>query len=147
MPLIVSPLIALVVSMVAYTVFNRLRVAVGVSKETCICVGETGTMVSTEPEQPSLPVGYALMQNYSNPFNPVTTIEFSLPEIQNVRMTVYDILGHEIMSLANRKYEAGTHRIIWNGKNHSGQMVSSGMYLYSIDTGKFMETRKMLLLR
>ena len=110
-------------------------------------MGETGTIVSTEPDLLSVPVGYSLMQNYPNPFNPTTAIEFSLPEVQNVRITVYDILGHEIMSLADRKFEAGTHRIVWNGKNHSGQMVSSGMYLYHIDTGKFMKTRKMLLLR
>ena len=110
-------------------------------------MGETGTIVSTEPDLLSVPVGYSLMQNYPNPFNPTTAIEFSLPEVQNVRITVYDILGHEIMSLADRKFEAGTHRIVWNGKNHSGQMVSSGMYLYRIYTGKFMKTRKMLLLR
>ncbi|MCH8013079.1 MAG: T9SS type A sorting domain-containing protein [Candidatus Marinimicrobia bacterium] len=109
--------------------------------------GETGTIVSTDNDQPSLPEGYALLQNYPNPFNPVTTIEFSLSEIQNVRINVYDILGREIMSLTDRKYEAGTHRITWNGKNHSGQSVSSGIYLYRIDTGKFIKTRKMLLLR
>lgn len=109
--------------------------------------GESGTTVSVESDQPALPEGYSLKQNYPNPFNPVTTIEFSVPANQNVRITVFDILGREIKTLTDRGYDAGFHRISWNGSNQLGQPVSSGMYFYRIEAGEFTKTRKLLLLR
>jgi len=95
----------------------------------------------------AVPEQFALHQNYPNPFNPITTIQYDLPEAGNLKLAIYDILGREVIELANGYQEAGYKSIQWNGRNKSGQLVSAGMYFYAIEAGKHSAIRKMVLLK
>jgi hypothetical protein len=90
---------------------------------------------------------YALYQNYPNPFNPETEIRFQLLEDAFVVLKIYNSLGQEICILAERNYEAGFHNILWDGKDMNGNYVTSGVYIYKIQAGKFHDVKKMILLR
>ena len=98
-----------------------------------------------------LPLAFTLHPNHPNPFNPATTIQYDLPRQTQVRLSIYDILGREVALLVQGDQAAGYHQVIWNGRNEQGQPVSSGVYLYRLQTGpaasKFRGIRKMLLLR
>ncbi len=85
---------------------------------------------------------YELRQNYPNPFNPVTTIAFSIAKAGNVEISVFNMLGQNIMTIANEKMDAGTHQVKFDGAS-----LASGIYFYSIKTGDFLKTRKMILLK
>ncbi|HXF48020.1 MAG TPA: S8 family serine peptidase [Verrucomicrobiae bacterium] len=99
--------------------------------------GETG----------NLPLAFSLGQNYPNPFNPTTTISFSLPLAEKVVLTIYNILGQKVRTLADGEKPAGTHRLIWDGKDGSGRVVSSGLYLYKLETVSFREVKRMIFLK
>jgi hypothetical protein len=94
-----------------------------------------------------LPTVYAIHQNYPNPFNPTTQIKYDLPEDAMVSITIYDIMGRSIKSLVNSNQSAGYRSIQWNATNNLGEPVSAGLYLYTIDAGKFRQTKKMVLLK
>jgi hypothetical protein len=85
---------------------------------------------------------FSLDQNYPNPFNPSTTIKFSLPAALNVRITIFNLLGQEIQTLVNETKEAGIHEI-----NFTAQNLNSGVYLYKIEAGSFIQIRKMTLIK
>jgi exonuclease III len=90
-----------------------------------------------------IPDRYALEQNYPNPFNPSTVIEFSLPEnVDNVRLTIYSILGEKVAELVNTSLVAGKYSYQWNAKNYS-----SGIYIYELRTDKFVSVKKMILMK
>lgn len=95
----------------------------------------------------SMPASFRLNQNYPNPFNPSTTISFSLDGSQPFTLNIYDVQGKMIKTLLSGVKEAGEHSINWNGTNSIGNPVDSGVYYYSLECGKRVETRKMLLLR
>jgi len=95
----------------------------------------------------AIPAEFSLEQNYPNPFNPATEIRFALPQVRHVSLRVYNVLGEGVRTLADRPYEAGRHRISWDGRDDVGKPVSSGIYLYQIQAGDFIDTRKMSLLR
>jgi hypothetical protein len=90
---------------------------------------------------------FELIGNYPNPFNPSTTIVFTLPKGTNVKITIYNMLGEEILKLADREFAAGLNKVIWNGKNQYEAAVESGVYLYSLEINNHIETSKMLLLK
>ncbi len=94
-----------------------------------------------------MPETFKLMQNYPNPFNPSTTIEFQLPKPSDVTVKIYNVLGREVYTLADRTFQPGQHTLLWNGLDHNGQPVSSGMYLYRIVAGDFVDVKKALLVR
>ncbi len=94
-----------------------------------------------------LPDIFALHENYPNPFNPVTTITYDLPERIMVRLTVFDITGRRIRQLVNGYQEAGFQSALWEGTDDRGQPVSGGLYFYQLKAGEFVETRKMLLIK
>jgi len=94
-----------------------------------------------------LPTVYALHQNYPNPFNPTTQIKYDLPEDAMVSITIYDIMGRSIRSLVNSQQTAGYRSIQWNATNNLGELLSAGMYIYTIQAGEFSQTRKMILLK
>jgi len=94
------------------------------------------------------PKTFSLAQNAPNPFNPETAIRFELPIPQRVTLVVYNLLGQEVVRLLdNTPFEAGYHRVVWNGRNSTGQATSSGLYLYRITAGEFVTARKMVLLK
>ena len=94
-----------------------------------------------------LPDKFAFHQNFPNPFNPVTTLRYDLPENSFVNVTIYDMLGREIRSLVNTTQDAGFKSVIWNATNDFGKPVSAGVYLYQIQAGDFIQTKKMVLLK
>jgi len=100
-----------------------------------------------EEENNIKPSIYSLSQNYPNPFNPTTTIQFSLEKKSYTQLLIYNILGQNINSIIDKELPSGNHSIIWNGKDHNGNEVASGIYFYYIKTGNFSEARKMILLK
>ncbi len=99
--------------------------------------------MSVEDESSTdVPIKFSLSQNFPNPFNPQTTIFYSIPEAAFVRIKVYDIIGNEIKVLASEQKTAGKHMVIFDGSN-----FNSGIYFYRIQAGRYSETRKMLLIK
>jgi len=94
-----------------------------------------------------LPETFGISQNYPNPFNPITTIRYQLPEASHVVLTVYDIMGRQVVQLINATQAPGYKSVQWNSKDQFGQSVSAGMYLYHIQAGSFNKTIKMVLLK
>jgi serine protease len=94
-----------------------------------------------------IPEGFTLSQNYPNPFNLNTTISFSLPAPAEMNLTIYNIMGQKIKTIAQGWYEAGSHTIIWDGKNEAGYVVASGIYFYKLSAGDKVITKKMSLLK
>ena len=95
----------------------------------------------------SIPGRYKLFQNHPNPFNPITTLQYDLPEDVNVKIMIYDLMGREVKTLVNNQLSAGYKSVSWNAKNNLGQPVSAGMYLYRISAGDFQSVKKMVLLK
>jgi hypothetical protein len=96
---------------------------------------------------PELPLSFELDQNYPNPFNPSTTIDYFIPEGESIqtRLKIYDLRGRLIRNLVDTEKESGLYSIHWDGRDEQGQQVSSGVYLYRIDAGEFISTRKMVM--
>ena len=112
-------------------------------------VGEQDT---TNCEQVSiidetLPITYNLHNAYPNPFNPVTTLRYDLPEDAIVNVTIYDMMGRHVNTIVSSQQSAGYKSIQWDAINSSGQPVSAGVYLYVIQAGDFRQTKKMVLLK
>jgi len=84
---------------------------------------------------------------YPNPFNPATTIRFSLDSQSETIIQIYTLTGRIVKTLANSVFSAGHHEIKWNGTNATGMPVPSGIYMVKIETEKFSSTRKMILLK
>jgi hypothetical protein len=95
----------------------------------------------------SLPTSYSLDQNYPNPFNPTTEVPFALPVAGHVELTVFNVLGQKVTTLANGEFPAGNHTVTWDGHDSDGQQVSSGVYFYRISTESFTDAKKMMLLK
>jgi len=95
-----------------------------------------------EVETQNLASNYFISQNYPNPFNPTTQIKYSIPEKSVVSVKVYDILGNEISTLVNEEKNAGNYLISFNGNK-----LSSGLYFYTINAGKYRATKKMLIVK
>jgi len=98
-------------------------------------------------EHNSLPNKFVLHQNYPNPFNPITTLRYDLPENSYVNVTVYDMLGRQVKTLINQTQDAGYKSVIWDATNDYGKPVSAGIYLYQIQAGEYISTKKMVLLK
>jgi hypothetical protein len=94
------------------------------------------------------PEQYRLSQNYPNPFNPNTTIEYTIPINRRVSVKIYNVSGQLINTLVNNEYvDAGTHKVMWNGKNSNGVAVSTGMYFYSLEWAGMKKVKSMTLLK
>ncbi|HFE52649.1 MAG TPA: T9SS type A sorting domain-containing protein, partial [Bacteroidetes bacterium] len=99
----------------------------------------------SEPNQ--LPGTIELYPAYPNPFNSSTQVRFSLPRAERVRLAVYDLVGHQVSVLVDRRLGAGTHRVVWSGVDASRQPVPSGLYFVRLQAGPVSRTRKVLLLK
>jgi len=105
-------------------------------------------LTGLEPQPGSAPIaGFELKQNYPNPFNPTTTIRYQLAAGGEVELAIYNLLGERIRTLVNAKQPAGDYQMEWNGQDDARLEVASGIYIYRLKTGKFVKSRKMLLLR
>lgn len=95
----------------------------------------------------TIPTVFALHQNSPNPFNPITGIKYDMPKAGDVQISVFNVLGQRVTDLVNGYQEAGSHEVVWNGKDDGGSSVASGIYFYRIKTSEFSDTKKMLLLK
>ena len=93
------------------------------------------------------PYQYNLHPASPNPFNPVTLLRYDLPKDSMVKITVYDMMGRVVKKLVNRIQTAGLRSVHWNATNDKNEPVSAGLYLYSIQAGKFRQTNKIVLLK
>jgi hypothetical protein len=101
------------------------------------------TLVEVE----SIPQQYKLFNNYPNPFNPSTRIAFEIPKAENVTLKIFNISGELIRTLAEEHISAGRHEKIWDGKDDSGNVVSSGIYIYRLNAGFYDRSARMILLK
>jgi len=93
------------------------------------------------------PSQFSLSQNYPNPFNPVTNFQFTLPKSAHVRIDVFNIVGQKVKTLLDEEMKPGVYVVDWDGKDMSGNPVSSGIYFYKIRAGDFSDTKRMVLLK
>jgi hypothetical protein len=114
-------------------------------------VSDLGVVSSADDQTglSTLPERLELLQNHPNPFNPTTTIEFSLsgsrPEIATLE--VFNVLGQQVRTLLDGPVPPGRHRVIWDGCNAEGRPVAGGVYFYRLKAAEQSQTRKMILLR
>jgi hypothetical protein len=101
-----------------------------------------GVSFVEENEISKIPTDYSLTQNFPNPFNPSTSIKYSIPKVSQVQIKVFDILGNEIETLVNEEKQNGTYELTWYAKG-----LPSGVYFYQLKAGSYIETRKMVLLK
>jgi flagellar hook assembly protein FlgD len=93
------------------------------------------------------PLETALAQNVPNPFNPTTTIRFSLAAPGQVTLAVYDVSGRRVRTLVDEYRAADRYHVSWDGRNEAGESVASGVYFYRLVAGRFAQTKKMVLLK
>ena len=98
-------------------------------------------------ESEGIPTEFALHENYPNPFNPTTQIRFDLPEMGNVTLSIYNMLGQKVKTFNMQSAPAGYHALTWNATNDLGAPVAAGVYLYQLQTKGFVKTKKMVLLK
>ncbi len=110
-------------------------------------LGYEGTGINNMENEPPVVSEYALSQNYPNPFNPSTVIKYQLPISSNAQLNIYNIKGQLVKTLINETQNSGYYNITWNGKDNDNREVASGLYVYRITAGDYVETRKMLLLK
>jgi hypothetical protein len=124
------------------TVYNPKRYSFVMLEKSTSTGVEAHTITFITPDD------YQLDQNFPNPFNPTTTISFSLPLNKKITLAVYDMLGRDVRTLINNEeYVKGKHSVVWDGKNNKGQAVASGTYIYRMKFGNFEQAKKMLLLK
>ena len=119
------------------SVRSDFGMAIGI-KNCTQCIGVVEDHLMNDP----LPAEYSLNQNFPNPFNPDTKIQYALPEDNYVTIKIYDVLGKEVITLINELKSAGRYNVTFNGES-----FSSGIYYYKIDSGNFSQVRKMILIR
>ncbi len=103
---------------------------------------EKGLLTGLKTDKPELPLQFSLGQNYPNPFNPETVIHYELPQAEYVELSVYNLLGQKVQTLVSRNRQAGHHSVTLKAFG-----MASGLYIYQIKAGHFVQTRKMILLR
>jgi hypothetical protein len=103
--------------------------------QSCIPIG-------ISPVSNEIPQRYELYQNYPNPFNPITKLKFQMPKSEFVKLVLFDVTGKEIAALVNEELIPGIYEIDWDASNYP-----SGVYFYTIVTGNFTQTKKMVLIK
>ena len=110
-----------------------------------VTFAENCSQVSIDAE--IIPLKFQLHNAYPNPFNPVTTLRYDLPENSVVNIVVFDMMGREVRTLINQTQNAGHQSVVWDATNDYGKPVSAGIYLYQIQAGEYISTKKMVLLK
>jgi hypothetical protein len=111
---------------------------------TSVRIPKASDLVTNIKEVEGLPTEFRLEQNYPNPFNPETVISYQLPVSSHVSLKIYDLLGREVATLVNEVQQAGAHHSQFSVRNST---LSSGVYLYRIQAGQFVQSKKMILLK
>jgi len=119
-----------------------------VSNDAFIFLLDDVTVEGTPLEDPNVPVlATELQGNYPNPFNPETTIRYSVKETSPVTIEVYNLKGQLVRTLVNEVKTAGNYSVVWNGRDNHNQPVSSGVYFYKMNAGKYSSTKKMIMMK
>jgi protocatechuate 3,4-dioxygenase beta subunit len=108
-----------------------------------LILGTTSVQATTA----EIPAKFELEQNYPNPFNPETSIKYHLPIQTTVTLRIYNALGQEIRTLVNALQDAGVYSATWDGKDNNGRQLATGLYLFRLEAGDFVMTRKMAMVR
>lgn len=108
----------------------------------------SATTLVEEVEGADIPDGFALYDNYPNPFNPSTTIEFDISSPGLVEIAVFNIVGQKIRTLTDKQFsQAGRYKVEWNGRDGLGRLVGSGVYFYRLKAGDVIKTKKMIMVK
>ena len=110
--------------------------------EAVSAVGSLSSIKTEVNDENNLPTEYKLEQNHPNPFNPTTTISYAIPEQSFVSLKIYDVTGSEVKELVSESQNAGFYNVAFDASN-----LSSGLYFYSLISGNFNSTKKMILLK
>ncbi|SVD18053.1 uncharacterized protein METZ01_LOCUS370907, partial [marine metagenome] len=108
---------------------------------------ETAGCLSIFQISSNIPTEFTISQNYPNPFNPVTSISFDVPKTDEISLSVYDLAGKKIITLASGKFMPGSYIVNWDATNNNGHAIASGMYVYRYIGSDKAITRKMLYLK
>jgi hypothetical protein len=117
-----------------------------------VLADEKAALIPVRDGSPSVPIAFELEQNYPNPFNPSTTIKFTLPSQVGggslaTTLRIYNVLGQLVRTLVDEPMDAGTHNVIWDGKDEHGSQVASGIYFYKLRSGDYEDTKKMVMMK
>jgi hypothetical protein len=110
-------------------------------------VSDRGSKIVSGPYHVVARAPFKLSQNSPNPFNPITTIKFTIPKDGNVQLVVFDASGRRVRTLVDEPLRANFYQVRWNGLNDAGRSVASGVYFYRLQAGRNVQSKKMLLLR
>jgi len=125
---------------------QQVPVSVGEGRSVANVVLTLGT-TSVAETAAEIPTKFELEQNYPNPFNPETTIKYHLPARVNVTLRIYNALGQELRTLVNNVQDAGVYTATWDGKDNNGRQLSTGLYLFRLEAGEVVMTRKMAMVK
>ena len=109
--------------------------------------GNTVLLSKNPTPGPTVPENYSLSQNFPNPFNPSTTLKYSLKTAGHVRLDIYNVLGQNVRTLVDEYQDANNYTTIWDGCDNNGNVAASGIYMYRIKSGDFTEIKKMVLMK
>ena len=112
-----------------------------------LTIVETSRPTAVEEDESATPRTFSLGQNYPNPFNSGTVIRFELPEAGETKLTVYNLVGQVVASIVDGTRDAGAYTVRWDGRDEDGRSLATGVYIYRMQSGNDVETRKLLLLR
>ncbi len=112
-----------------------------------MCYSVSYYPLDADDANPGISYSFNLDQNRPNPFNPATTVEYSLARKSHVNISIYNILGQKVITLVDGEQEAGQHHAVWEGHDGNGSQVASGIYFYKMEAGDYVQTRKMALMR
>jgi hypothetical protein len=137
----------------AATTTARIRIrgysnpAIGDTSNVNFTIRVPGSPQLSAEDGQSVPTEFRLAQNYPNPFNATTQIEYDLPQPTHVQLRVFDMLGHEVITLTDALQPAGRFRVSWNGRDKEGRFAGSGVFFYQIKAGHYSGTEKLILLK
>ena len=131
----------------AYSVYILNNYAYVASGTPGIYIFRNDLITDITEEKYQLPSTFTLKQNYPNPFNPTTTIKYTLPKAFHVELSIYNTLGQKVRTLVKKQQFAGHYQVQWDGRDDKGKPVGSGMYLYRLQSGDYVEIKKMILLK
>ena len=113
-------------------------------------LGAENSNVTSVKDPAGIPENFSLEQNFPNPFNPSTIIHYTIPQsanLINTRLEIFNVLGQKVRTLINSRQSAGAHSVQWDGRDDAGKLLVSGVFIYRLKMGNFVDMKKMLLVK
>ena len=113
-------------------------------------LGAENSNVTSVEDPAGIPENFSLEQNFPNPFNPSTVINYTIPQsanLINTRLEIFNLLGQKVRTLVNTKQPSGTYTVTWNGTSDSGELLATGLYVYRLQAAEFVDMKKMLFMK